>query len=489
MENHPTIRQWLNRLDASKLETVKNTPNYWSSDPSCLITMSNISNLSFGTGHSIYANTILPAIASASTEVILVTCFWARSPTLDSLNSTLLSLSTKASQQGRRIRVRICFSSLSLFQKLFHTSSLEGRMYTPSEWQRTLGLPSQEELEGLDLEIKSIFIRPFSVMHPKLIIIDRKRVFLPSCNVSWEAWFEGCINIGGEVVERFVEFWLEFWASERDQQLRFPYSDDQHGVALNSTMPASKSSQHTVPRLLFSSPPRLHPRYFRISSIFLPSPHHRNPNFSLLPWRPCPEPPPTPLNAFLLPAFSNARKDIYIQTPNLTSPPVLSALLVALKSGVDVTIVTSERLMILEQLVTAGTTTSRCLRLLIKRHKRLLRLYRKSGLDTSSDSDSALEAGGFVRPGNLQISFYQPDPAAPRNALSEPTQSHLKLTIIDGEWTVLGSGNLDRASWYTSQELDVAFFSKEFAVDVRRALDPLMERRKRLVYDGRVSES
>ena len=32
----------------------------------------------------------------------------------------------------------------------------------------------------------------------------------------------------------------------------------------------------------------------------------------------------------------------------------------------------------------------------------------------------------------------------------------MKCTIVDGEVVVLGSGNMDRASWYTSQEVGVA---------------------------------
>ncbi|RAL58693.1 hypothetical protein DID88_002999 [Monilinia fructigena] len=44
---------------------------------------------------------------------------------------------------------------------------------------------------------------------------------------------------------------------------------------------------------------------------------------------------------------------------------------------------------------------------------------------------------------------------------SRPVKLHLKMTIIDGEITVLGSGNMDRASWVTSQELGVAIFSEQ----------------------------
>ena len=63
-------------------------------------------------------------------------------------------------------------------------------------------------------------------------------------------------------------------------------------------------------------------------------------------------------------------------------------------------------------------------------------------------------------------------------------QSHLKLTILDAEWTVLGSGNLDRASVYTSQELGVAFFSQEFAGAVKESVGVCMESRARKVFDS-----
>jgi hypothetical protein len=54
---------------------------------------------------------------------------------------------------------------------------------------------------------------------------------------------------------------------------------------------------------------------------------------------------------------------------------------------------------------------------------------------------------------------------------------------------------MDRASWYTSQELGVAFWSQqsgeqptEIAQDVRGFLDTVMHGRKNLFYDGRVDQ-
>jgi len=130
--------------------------------------------------------------------------------------------------------------------------------------------------------------------------------------------------------------------------------------------------------------------------------------------------------------------------------------------------------MILEQILTAGTTTKRCIRSLKKRYERLLdQRYRKRIDD--------LESGSVDQVGKLSVEFYHPNPS-PAPGIVEPVQSHLKLTIIDGEITVLGSGNMDRASWYTSQELGVAFISKELASMIRTQVDLLMSRRCKEAY-------
>ncbi|KAI5359522.1 Putative phospholipase D/Transphosphatidylase [Septoria linicola] len=382
--------------------------------------LASVHDITFGTGHEIYGKTILPAIEAAQDEVILVTCFWAASDTRNAVKETLLKLNSTAVQRGdKKIRVRIGFSSCSLFQKLFHTSSPAGRTYTPSEWTKKLGLPAQEAIPGLDLQVKSIFFLPFSVWHPKFVIIDGKEVFLPSCNVSWEDWFEGCVRFDGLIVRSFIDFWISHWKSQGD----------------NAPITVAQENLPSTASVLGLA---------NVACKFLPSSHHRNPNFRL-PWQQCAPAPKTPLNVELLDLFAGATRTIYMQTPNVTCPPVLDALLQALKRGVNVTILTSEKLMILEQLVTAGTTTSRCVRNLIRKHEALL----------LGQSD---EEAGFARVGSLQISYYV-SRAQPKAGSAEPVQSHLKLTIVDGEAIVFGSGNMDRASWFTSQELGVAFYS------------------------------
>jgi phosphatidylserine/phosphatidylglycerophosphate/cardiolipin synthase-like enzyme len=308
------------------------------------------------------------------------------------------------------------------------------------------------------MQVKSIFLLPFSVMHPKFIIVDRKVAVLPSCNVSWEDWFEGCVTLTGPVVSCFVNFWREFWAQQEDRDELINTSRDASYEEVFARLLQQQSQQGQLP---------LHTSVGSndIPTVFLPSPHHRNPDFRF-PWQDHSAPPPTPLNTFFLRSLLSAEREIYIQTPNLTAAHVLTAILSTLRRGIDIHIITSEKLMILEQLVTAGTTTSRCIAKLISRYQAL-----------PSGSPSDLEAGRG-KLGNLKIEYFIPKAG---NADKEPQQSHLKCTIVDQELVILGSGNLDRASWYTSQELGVAFFDGVFAKRLRGDLERVLGGRLKTV--------
>ena len=101
--------------------------------------------------------------------------------------------------------------------------------------------------------------------------------------------------------------------------------------------------------------------------------------------------------------------------------------------------------MILEQLVTAGTITEFEIWKLRRRYAKCIPC-----------EDPEL---GLLPAGLLKIGYF----SAKNQSAGEPVKSHFKCVIVNEEITVLGSGNMDRASWYTSQELGVAFVSKEVA--------------------------
>lgn len=410
----------------------ENKTHFWGNDPSTLLRAAetSIADFTVGSALDIYTSKILPALESAQYEVLFATCFWARSASLEKLCSTLVKLSDRAHSQSSgtpKLRVRLCFSSCSLTQKLLHSSYATGYIYPPLKW-RSLGLPAPEDLKGLDLQVKSLFLLPFSVMHPKFVIIDRQRVLLPSCNLSWESWLECCLPLMGPIVNSFVRFWQHTWGG--------------HECADLPATPLSYQASSTV---------TTH------TAVFLPSPHHRNPNFRLLPSTSFAPPPPTPLNVLLLHLFSRAQESIVLLTPNLTSPPVISALLEALSRGVNVTIISNRRMMTLEQLITSGTITEICVWKLRRRYNRMRRgemsPYHFGDIETGVNGRNI---------GLLQIGYYCPT--------VKYTRTHIKCSTIDDRVVVLGSGNMDRASWYTSQEAGVAIQGEELVKGVWKAI-------------------
>lgn len=437
-------------------------------------------SFTLGTGASIYSQKILPAILSAEHEVILVTCFWARSKTLTALSDTLVQLAKRreAQQPSQPLRVRLCFSSRSLLQKIFHTSSKDGHVYPPSTWTNKLGLPSPDVLAAgnIDLRVKSLFFLPFSVMHPKFVIVDRQKVFAPSCNVSWEPWLEDCLELtrtmtSNDPIDGLLEFYCRVWDNHLNLDVSVPVSQ---GTTQQEHAPFIRSPADVSVRISdIDVPP---------SAIeWLPSWHRRNPAFCLFPWQ-TPKAPGTPLNNTTLRLFEESTRNIYLHTPNITAPPVLAAIIDALSRGVDVSIVTGRKMMVWEQFLTAFTTTDRCIKALTMKYTRLCQYIedqKRRLAQSANDHVVDLEAQ-LITPGILTISYFRPIIGS--SVEEEPVHSHLKLSIFDGENTVLGSGNMDRASWFTSQELGILIRDVNFAKTVKNTVDECLEGRLDRVF-------
>lgn len=455
------LDQWLSELKQNTYTNLLSDPNYYAAQPEGLITTSRPVKFVLGTGLEVLDDVFL-AIRDAKHEILFVTCFWATSDSQVSMCSALRDLSAQALAEGRRVRVRLCFSSHSVVQKLTQTSSLSGKEYPPSSWNK-FGLPAQSELRGLDLTLRSIFVRPFSVMHSKFVVIDRQRLFLPSCNVSWEDWFEGCIELRGDIVVNFLRFWQEFWG--RNEFLPLELRNGNHAEAssdavVSQPVAALETRTRQTRHISLSS-------HKTLPTILLPSPHHQNPAFRLLSSS---TPPPSPLNIFLSVIFSLAKDSIYIQSPNMTSLPVISAILSALKRGINVKVVTNTRMMVMEQIATAGLLTECALQSLYRKYQQMQKDYTQSDIESRQ-----------TRPGILELLYF--DSSSEGNSgRTVPAKSHLKLTIVDQEIVVLGSGNMDRASWYTSQEVGLALFDRDLAISIMAGVGENLLGRLRSVY-------
>ncbi|KEY64913.1 hypothetical protein S7711_03904 [Stachybotrys chartarum IBT 7711] len=451
------VGPWKQLLRTHGHEQRNDFPNNHVADPDSLITSSIPRTLYVGTGLSIFERAILPAILSAQREVHFVTCYWADSPTLDALRDTLLKLaSSRRAASSPPLRITFGFSSRGLFQKLFHTASREGHVYPPTQWPG-LGLPDEATLRaaGIEVTVKSLFFTPLSVMHPKYVIVDGCRAWVPSCNVSWERWLEGCVELEGDIVAQLRGFHERVWG----------YRVEETGLEGGGSLPVVQDATER----LSASQSLVFPAAGAVPTIFLPSSHHRNPRFSFFPFLSQSSPPMTPLNAALLTLIDNAQRSITIITPNVTSQPVVDALLSAVQRGVDVQIRTSKGMMLIEQLVTAGTTTSRCLNGLIKKYSALAENAAEHG-DVEAQTSPL---------GALEVLYYRPLEER-RAEADEPVVSHFKMTLVDGEFLVLGSGNMDRASWWTSQEIGVLFYVPGF--EGNKVWDQVWEKRTEVFF-------
>ncbi|KAI6537175.1 hypothetical protein ACKVWC_001466 [Pyricularia oryzae] len=542
-------------LDTSRAYASDELPSYNYTDSlelGRLVTTSRVRSFRVGTGASIYTSTLLPAILKAHHEAIIVTCFWAPSKTLDALRETLEALAAhrrRIVDEGAgslpTLRVRICLSSRSLLQKLLHTSSRDGYIYPPSTWEKQLGLLSEEKLRAarIELHVKSLFFLPFSVMHPKFVVIDRRRAFMPSCNVSWEPWLEGCVEFEGDAVDALMAFYQRTWEPDMDVTLPLPLMQDEdldeaifNPAVEAPVLPMVRSTasyavsfvaghQQASPLVVAGGHEATATLENTIQTTILPSSHHRNPRFRFLPWQAHAPAPATPLNTAVMQLMDHAQRQIYVQTPNVTAPCVIDGLLAALQRGVHVRIVTGRNMMMMEQIVTAGTTTSRCISSLIRRYE----IMREAAMAPPGSRHSLLSswsrppsrnygAGTNGEPiqtlsslpppvGRLQISYFcSLHPGSKEtgkgkggrhgrrrpsdleevldDAAEEPVCPHIKLMIVDGRYTLLGSGNMDRASFYTSQELGVLFHGDAFASPVQGVMDRCLEGRLEKVYDS-----
>ncbi|KAF8458132.1 hypothetical protein BGX38DRAFT_1155982 [Terfezia claveryi] len=483
------ISQCLSQLAFSpRAETLLPLPN--------LLTASNPVSYHVGTGRQLLNyvfDFILTGPTAVEHELLFVTCFWSKSTSLEYLSKTLLELNrlhplSRGDHRRRKLRIRICISSRSALQKLFHTSSDNGFTYanTARAYEK-LGLPPPEKLGNLDIVIKSKFFRPISVLHGKYVIVDRKRLLLPSCNVSWEEWLEGMGVFEGGIVDSYLEYYHETWGGTGESLQSL--SGNQIDLRTESIW-----TPKPLPPLSIQFP-----RDRLLPTIFLTQPHHAVfPPLGFVPTvisrvistclslniSPSITPAPlTPQNIFMAALVRQARRSIFIQTPNLTCPDLLEVLYERLTrngESIDIEIITCTKMMFLEQVVTTGfggpsksdgmerklrwgATTESCVNELLRRvndsisENSTLSIYYYNPLPVISASSAS--------DGDVESTF------TAQEEMEMAQQSHVKAMIVDKEVTIIGSANGDRASWFTSGEVNVMVLDGNFAKGVKDSLE------------------
>jgi phosphatidylserine/phosphatidylglycerophosphate/cardiolipin synthase-like enzyme len=233
-----------------------------------------------------------------------------------------------------------------------------------------------------------------------------------------ENWYELAVRLEGDIVQYFLRYFFYYY--DPTGAAVPPSEIVSHPIETSSTFRESYSD------LIYPLQSPLIPLAFLSCG---PS------RYGALPFAPIRAIPAL----FHIGAITNARRTIFIQTPNLTSRAIIRALKVALLKKVQVTVYLPHNMVVLETLVTGWSTTECQVRLLGRWARR--------------------------HPGtNLTIEWFKRDRG--QNFVLDGDKSHIKFMVVDEELVIVGSSNLDRASACTSGEVNVAISSPTLAKDI-----------------------
>ncbi|KAL2672404.1 hypothetical protein Neosp_013113 [[Neocosmospora] mangrovei] len=157
-----------------------------------------------------------------------------------------------------------------------------------------------------------------------------------------------------------------------------------------------------------------------------------------------------PQNEAWLSLIRNARRDIFIQTPDLNAGPLMTALADALKRGVEVTYYVCWGYNDTGEMVPGqGGTNEQAARALI------------NGLPPAGPERDILHIYHYVGK----------DQDHPIHNSFKSRSCHVKLLIADGAVGIQGSGNQDTQSWFHSQEVNIIVDSYAICQQWRKAID------------------
>ncbi|KAG9700951.1 hypothetical protein KCU95_g700, partial [Aureobasidium melanogenum] len=158
-----------------------------------------------------------------------------------------------------------------------------------------------------------------------------------------------------------------------------------------------------------------------------------------------------PQNEAWLSAVRNAKRDVFIQTPDLNAAPLLPELLAAVRRGVEVT-----------YYVCLGYNDAGELLPFQGGHNE--GVANKLYTSLTKDEDAARNL--------LNIHYYTAkDQVAPIHDSFKQRSCHVKLMIVDGHLGIMGNGNQDTQSWYHSQEVNIMVDSAEIVGKWREGVE------------------
>ncbi|WFD23568.1 hypothetical protein MEQU1_002261 [Malassezia equina] len=146
-------------------------------------------------------------IVDAQQEVILLTNYWQLGKNVDHIAKALRCLNQRTADRGGRMIVKLMWdrgprSLADLFR--------QRTPVPPSQWAAN-GLPTQEELSHIQMQVLNYHRPLLGTFHAKLLLVDRLVALINSINIQDRPNLECCIHLEGDIVNAVYDHALLSW--------------------------------------------------------------------------------------------------------------------------------------------------------------------------------------------------------------------------------------------------------------------------------------
>ncbi|GAM86914.1 hypothetical protein ANO11243_049350 [Dothideomycetidae sp. 11243] len=440
-------------------------------------------------------------------EVILITCSWSPSLAQKLISEALKELSRRAGQRNERVIVKIMYDKAGAANVMNPRQNVQPKAFAGEKIQ----LPLPTEVPHLDLEVCNLHVPLLGTLHAKFMVVDRKVAVIESNNTEDNDNVEMMTHFEGPIVDSIYDTALITWGlhlnpplpsantsatvgglhADRQQEplhMDRGQAREQHEIVrdgeaaqLPEHMPDDPHYDDDLPgeitRMQSAYSPKPNESRLQATNRQLnlackkkadPSGPEISDEEAFTPYIPASTPAPFPIavvsrlpygtpnnhNVFVpqneawLSCIRNAKRDVFIQTPDLNATPLTQAIVAALKRGVAVT-----------YYVCLGYNDAG-------------ELMPGQGGTNEMFATKLVESLSPFQRDLLTICYYVgKDQAHPIHNSFKQRSCHVKLLIADGHIGIQGSGNQDTQSWYHSQEINVMIDSEEVCRKWREGIE------------------
>ena len=144
----------------------------------------------------------------AEAEIILATNYWENSASSSVMADALRKLSKRAeARNGAKVVVKLMYDRGNLRQAMKNRIIVK-----PVYWSR-IGLPTEDEIPGVALEVINYHRPLVGTFHAKYLIVDRRVACLNSNNVQDRPNVEMMVQLEGPVVDSIYDMALISWSN------------------------------------------------------------------------------------------------------------------------------------------------------------------------------------------------------------------------------------------------------------------------------------